>query len=134
MTSQERHITLTQQLYAAFASRDIPGVLALLAEDVVWGEPDNPFNPAGGTRYGHTGFMEWVEIGKNAEEILLLEPAKMLTDADTVGVVGHMKCRALRTGKIYESDFVHLVTFRDGKVKSFQEFFDTYIAGEAFRE
>jgi ketosteroid isomerase-like protein len=34
---------------------------------------------------------------------------------------------------VYESDFVHLVTFKDGKVARFQEFFDTYLAGEAFR-
>jgi ketosteroid isomerase-like protein len=37
------------------------------------------------------------------------------------------------TGRIYESDFVHLVTFKDGKIVRFQEFFDTYLAGEAFR-
>jgi ketosteroid isomerase-like protein len=36
-------------------------------------------------------------------------------------------------GRIYESDFVHLVTFKDGKIVRFQEFFDTYLAGEAFR-
>jgi len=48
-------------------------------------------------------------------------------------VVGHMRCRAKNTGKSYESDFVHLVTLREGKIVSFQEFFDTYAAGEAFR-
>jgi ketosteroid isomerase-like protein len=34
---------------------------------------------------------------------------------------------------VYETDFVHLVTFRDGKIARFQEFFDTYAASEAFR-
>ena len=36
------------------------------------------------------------------------------------------------TGRTYETDFVHLITFRDGKIRRFQEFFDTYAAAEAF--
>ena len=58
----------------------------------------------------------------------------MLTDDDSVAIVGYMKCLAIPTGKTYESDFVHLVTIKAGKVTKFQEFFDTYIAGEAFRQ
>jgi ketosteroid isomerase-like protein len=42
-----------------------------------------------------------------------------------------MRCG--RTGKVYESDFVHLVTVRGDKIVRFQEFFDTYAVGEAFR-
>jgi ketosteroid isomerase-like protein len=45
-----------------------------------------------------------------------------------------MRCKAIPTGKTYESDFVHLITFGNGKVTRFQEFFDTYAAGEAFRK
>lgn len=57
----------------------------------------------------------------------------MLTDQSSVAVIGHMKCLAKPTGRAYESDFVHLVTLRSGKVAKFQEFFDTYVAGEAYR-
>ena len=63
----------------------------------------------------------------------MLEPRKMLVDEDSVAVVGYMECRAIPTGKVYTSDFVHVVTFASGKVTRFQEFFDTYAAGEAFR-
>jgi ketosteroid isomerase-like protein len=35
--------------------------------------------------------------------------------------------------KIYESDFVHWAVIKNNKIVKFQEFFDTYIAGEAFR-
>jgi ketosteroid isomerase-like protein len=37
------------------------------------------------------------------------------------------------TGKVYETDFVHLIDLRNGRVARFQEFFDTYAAAEAFR-
>ena len=126
-------IGMVQELYAAFARRDIQAMLARLAPDVVWSEPENPFNPAAGTHHGHQGFLEWVQIGREAEDIEILEPRQFLANKDTVAVVGHMRCRAKQTGRVYESDFVHVVTLRDGKIVRFQEFFDTYTAGEAFR-
>jgi uncharacterized protein len=131
--SPHANVEIVQEIYAAFARRDIPAIVALLNPDVEWGEPSNPFNPAGGTRRGHEGFLEWIEVGRRSEDILLLEPQKMLVDEDSVAVVGFMRCRAIPTGKEYESDFVHVVTLKAGKVTKFQEFFDTYAAGEAFR-
>jgi ketosteroid isomerase-like protein len=97
------------------------------------GRAPEPAQPGGGTRRGHAGFLEWIEIGRRSEAILVLEPRKMLVDEDAVAVVGCMKCRAIPTGKTYESDFVHLVTFASGRVVKFQEFFDTFAAGKAFR-
>lgn len=126
-------IELIQQLYQAFSQKDIVSILGFLDEDVEWGEPENPYNPAGGTRKGHSGFMEWLNIGKNAEDILVLEPKRFLTDNDSVAVIGYMKCQAKTTGKIYESDFVHWAVIKNNKIIKFQEFFDTYIAGEAFK-
>lgn len=76
-------------------------------EDVEWGEPENPFNPAGGTRKDHSGFLEWLHIGKDANIILILEPKRFLYDNDSVAIMGCMKCLA--------------------------NLFDTYTAGEAFR-
>ncbi len=128
-----RYVKVVQDLYAAFGSGDVSALLALISPDVEWGEPDNPFNPAAGTRHGQAGFLEWLRIGKQSEEILVLEPRQFLTDGDSVAVVGFMKCLAKPTGRAYESDFVHLVTFKAGKIARFQEFFDTYAAGQAFR-
>lgn len=128
------NIEEVKQLYGLFADRNIPAILDMLSPDVEWCEPPNPFNPCGGMHRGHKGFLEWADIGRKAEEILVLEVSKMLADEDSVAVVGHTKIRANATGKIYESDFVHVVTFRDGKVTRFQEFFDTYVAGESFRQ
>jgi len=70
----KENIELVKQLYQAFSARNIQTILSLLHEDAEWGEPENPYNPAGGTKKGHAGFLEWVNIGKNAEDILVLEP------------------------------------------------------------
>ena len=129
----KQNIEIVKKLYDAFGKRDINTILSLLDPEVEWGEPENPYNPAGGTRYGHKGFLEWVSIGSNAEEILTLEPRQYLTDENSVAVTGYLKCLAKPTGKVYDSDFVHLVTLKDGLIIKFREFFDTYAAGEAFR-
>jgi ketosteroid isomerase-like protein len=100
---------------------------------VEWGEPPNPYNPAGGTRHGHEGFLEWLHIGNQSEEVLALEPKEFLANSSAVAVVGHTKCRVRATGREYETEFVHLVTIKDGKVQRFREFFDTFAAAEAFR-
>lgn len=130
----ERNIEVVRQMYAAFGRADVETMLALMSADVEWGEPANPYNPAAGTRHGHQGFLEWLAIGKASEEILVLEPRRFFTDDDgAVAVVGFMRCRAKQTGRTYESDFVHVAMLEDGKITRFQEFFDTYAAGEAFR-
>lgn len=134
MSSQIENINIVQNLYSSFSGKNFNAILEMLSPDVEWGEPSNPFNPASGTRYGHEGFLEWINIGRQSEDILELQPKKMLTDIDSVAVVGFIKCRAISTGKIYESDFVHLITIKNGKVIKFQEFFDTYSAGEAFKQ
>jgi ketosteroid isomerase-like protein len=44
------NIQTVQELYAAFQRRDLNAILAVLSPDVEWSEPENPFNPSGGTR------------------------------------------------------------------------------------
>ena len=133
MTSASEALEVVQTLYGAFARKDIRAMVSLLSPDVVWSEPSNPYNPAAGMRSGHAGFLEWVEIGRMAEDVELLEVGQLLGDGETVVAIGHMRCRVKRTGKAYESDFVHVVSVHGGLVTRFQEFFDTYAATEAFR-
>jgi hypothetical protein len=56
---------------------------------VEWGEPANPYNPAGGTRHGHEGFLEWLRVGNASEEVLTLEPKEFLANLSSVAVVGY---------------------------------------------
>ncbi len=130
---REKNRAAAMQLYAAFARRDLDALEKQLARDVIWTEPANPFNPSAGTHYGHSGFREWVGIGNEAEDILVFEPLHFLADGSLVVVLGFERCRVIGTGSLYESDFVHVLTFVDEKVAKFQEFFDTYAAAEAFR-
>lgn len=118
--------------YRAFAARDVPTLLSLLASDVEWGQPDNPHIPSAGTRTGREGVLEWLQIGQTTEDVQTFEPRRILVDGDTAAVAGFMRVVARATGLAYEMDFVHLIAVRDGKVVRFQEFFDTWTAAQAF--
>ena len=133
MSDPHENIAFVQSLYGAFARRDIPSILAVLSSTVGWGEPANPYNPAGGTRHGHEGFLEWLRVGNESEQVLALEPQEFLANPGSVAVVGHTRCRVRATGNVYETDFVDLIALKDGKVQRFLEFFDTFAAAEAFR-
>ena len=124
---------VVEAAYRAFGARDIDALLELLSPDVTWGEPDNPHIPSAGTRHGLPGVIEWLQVGNQTEAIVALDPTRILVDGDTAAVIGHTKVIARSTGRSYATEFVHLVTVRDGKVVSFQEFFDTWVAAEAFR-
>jgi ketosteroid isomerase-like protein len=126
-------VQVVRELYDAFKRRDITAILAVLSEDVEWSEPENPHNPSAGTRRGHAGFLEWARVGNDAEEVVSLDLHDILTSDQSVAAVGHTTCRVRATGRTYDTDFVHLITLRDGRVVRFQEFFDTYAAAAAFR-
>jgi len=133
MSESAQNIAFVQALYEAFAKRDVARILSSLGSTVEWCEPSNPYNPAGGTRHGHEGFLEWLRVGNEAEEVLALEPREFLANLDSVAVVGHTTCRVRSTGKVYETEFVHLISLKEGKVVRFREFFDTFAAAAAFR-
>ena len=123
---------VVQAAYRAFEARDVPALLALLAPDVTWGQPDNAHIPSSGTRHGVDGVREWLRIGNESEDVQLMEPRHILVEGDTAVVIGFMRVVARPTGIPYEMEFVHVITVRDGKVARFREYFDTWTAAQAF--
>ena len=52
---------------------------------------------------------------------------------DKVFVLGRYAMKVKKTGKAMTSDWVHIFTIADGKVKTFREFLDTARPPEAYR-
>lgn len=133
MSDPHQNIEFVQALHSAFAARDISRMLLALSPSDEWGEPSNPFDPAAGVRHGHEGLLAWLRVGNAAAEGLVLQPTDCFANTQSVAVVEYTKCRVRATSIEHETDFVHLVTLKDGKVQRFQEFFDTFAAAHAFR-
>ena len=50
--AEDANIATVRSCYERFGRGDVEGILALLAPDVVWEEPDHPAIPYGGKRQG----------------------------------------------------------------------------------
>jgi ketosteroid isomerase-like protein len=65
-------------------------------------------------------------------DINQFDAEEMLSDGDKVIVTGHLNLTTKSTGKIIDSDFVHVITMQDAKWSRFRDFMNTAVAVEAF--
>jgi ketosteroid isomerase-like protein len=116
------NVALTRSGYASFTAGDIPAVLALFDEDLVWStQPSVSF---GGVYHGPQGAAEFfTRLQQNVAE-LRVEPERFIDVGDTVVVQGTHRGRAI-SGNAFEVAYVHVWTWRGGKATSFTEVMDT---------
>ncbi|MDM0034869.1 nuclear transport factor 2 family protein [Variovorax sp. J22P271] len=107
---------IAKQGYAAFGRRDIPALLELLADDVEWRFLASPETgtPYGGTCRGKQQVAEFFGKLAQADEILEFEPREFLEGPGHVTVLGRTKGRALPDGKVHESEWVQVFSWKDG--------------------
>ncbi len=122
---------VVQSAYAAFGAGDIPGILALVAEDVDW-----TFRGARGLAYtghfrGRSAVEKWFASVVQADDIQAFEPREFLAGGENVTVLGWERTRALPDGKVFESEWVHVFTVRGGRVERFWGMYDTQAAAAA---
>ena len=66
-------------------------------------------------------------------ETLQFELRDFIAQGNKVVVVGYQRGRAKPTGRLYEIEFVHLWSVRDGKISEFWVYTDTAALVEALR-
>lgn len=125
-------VTVVQKVYECFGKGDIPGVLSLLAEEVDWLMPGSTAVPWAGRWRGRTqvgGLL--AAIGASAD-IEQLGAREFLGAGNQVVVLGRERVRAKATGRVYDADWCHVWTVKDGKVTVFREYTDTAAVNGAF--
>jgi len=128
------NIQIIQQLYTALGKGDIPTVLSLLAEDVVWEMP-HPRDqvPFGGIWKGVEEVKQFFMTTHDCAQFKQVQIQEYIAQEDKVVVIGHNKVMAKPTGKEYENDFVAVWTVQYGKIKEMRDFMDTVQAVTAFQ-
>ena len=122
-------LALAKQMYEALEDDDVGPFLTLCAPDVTIEYPAAGRLPYGGTWMGRSGAADFLAAHDAAEEIVLFDPAPMhLATADLVFVLGTFEGRARDTGRRWRTEFVHVLTFRDGRLTGWRSFFDTATA------
>jgi ketosteroid isomerase-like protein len=129
--SVQENVQVVKDGYAAFSRRDIPGLLALLAEDVEWHIPGVGL-PLAGTYRGPNGVASFFQKLALDVEILEFEPREFVAEGDRVLVVGWERAKVKATNRAFELDWVMAFTVRNGKITKFREYTDTQAVAAAY--
>jgi ketosteroid isomerase-like protein len=128
------NVAVVQSLYAAFGKGDIAAIIAGLSPDVHWFSGGRPEDyPAFGPRKGHNAVQEFFKIVGDNNDFHHFSPKEFYPVDDKVFVLGDYAMTLNKPGKIYQRDWCHIFTIKDGKVTSFREFLDTAQAAQAYR-
>ena len=101
---------IAKQAYSAFARRDIPAILEMLADDVEWRFLASPETgtPYGGTFKGRQQVAGFFTKLAETTEILEFEPREFLEGTNHVTTIGRTKGRPLPDGKVHDTEWVQV--------------------------
>jgi ketosteroid isomerase-like protein len=120
-TESRRNVTVVEQVYAAFAKRDLPTIFGLFAPDIEISQSDEV--PWGGTYRGHEGARQF--FSKLTQAINSTVSLERLIDAgEQVVAVGRTRGSVNHTGERYDVSIAHVWTVSDQRVSRVQFYID----------
>jgi ketosteroid isomerase-like protein len=130
----ESNVNAVKDAYRSFERGDMDGVMKGMAPDVDWSMTGQEGHfPTFGRRQGEAGVRGFFRDVADTLDFHRFEPQEFYEAGDTVIVLGHYEMTVKKTGRRAGSDWVHVFTFRDGKVARFREYADTATFVEAWR-
>jgi ketosteroid isomerase-like protein len=130
---ENQNTKVVQDAFAAFGRGDVAGIVANLADDVVWTGVygAGAHVPSSGERRGKAAVAEF--FGQVAANVFFsrFEPREFVATGDKVVALGHYTATTSHQ-KGFDSDFAMVFTLRNGKVTRFQEFCDSAAVNSAY--
>jgi ketosteroid isomerase-like protein len=124
---ESRNTQLVKDTYAAFGRGDIPAILAVLDDSIVWHAIKGAEGaaPQAGVRRGRASVEEFFSILASTTEFKVFEPREFIAQGDTVAVVGYYEVNVRTTGRSVASDWVMVFTLKEGRITQFREWTDS---------
>jgi uncharacterized protein len=116
------------ELFARFSAGDIPGVLALMTDDVTWrlsGKPE--LSPVTGIYNKERLKRLFDRMLAQLESGLQMTVVGLVAEGDNVAVEVESQ-GDLRNGRKYRQQYHFLIAFRDGRIAAVREYLDTHHA------
>jgi ketosteroid isomerase-like protein len=133
MASKQRrsNVEIMEGAYEAFNAGEIDDVLAVMADDIEWVEPEG--DPYGGTYHGPDAVRENI-FGRSMEDFeeLMVGTERFLDCGDAVVVLGTFRGTVKATGTSITTPFAHVCELEDGRLTRFVNYTDTAIWQQAF--
>ncbi len=126
---------VVRAIYASFEAGDMSAALLNMSEDMVWLHPGDPKQiPFAGEFKGRAGVQQFFDIAFSVIDVLEQKIYSIELSGDKAIVLGFEHMRVKKTGKEYQSNWIHLYTLANGKVIKFEEYIDTAALVAAFSE
>jgi ketosteroid isomerase-like protein len=119
--SEQQNLDVVRTLYAAFGRGDLEGILAQLDPQVSWRTPGVPDLPTAGLRQGVPAVREFFGLLLSTFDIADFQPRDFLAAGDKVVVLGTSREGPRGSGRLVEFRWVHVFTFRNGRIVAFEE-------------
>ena len=133
MPSDSDNLGIVRKIYEAFGKGDLATILNLLADGVDWAYPGPKDIPFGGSWHGRDRVAQFFAAVGEHLEVLDFGVGQFIAQEDTVVVLGHERMRVKTTGRVYETEWAHVYTLRQGRVERFREYANSAAVAEAFR-
>ena len=132
--SSPDNISVVDGAYKAFATGDIPSVLAALDAEVVWNEAEGNAYADGNPYIGPDAVLNGVfaRIGAEHEYFKLTDIVLHDMSNNQVFATLRYDAKIKKSGATYNVQAGHLWTLKDGKVIAFQQYVDTKKINDAF--
>jgi uncharacterized protein len=128
------NIAFVKSLYIAFQQRRIETIIDAVSPNVDWQTVGRAKDyPAFGPRKGRAAVEEFFGIVAENEVFSEFSPREFFCDSDRVFAFGRYAGTMKKTGRTFETEWVHVFTIRDGKVTRFREHTDTAQFAEGYR-
>tara|TARA_R110000765_G_scaffold399734_2_gene494507 strand:+ start:2204 stop:2614 length:411 start_codon:yes stop_codon:yes gene_type:complete len=127
MKNNMQNITIIDSMYKAFEKGDIPIVLGLLDDKVVWNEAEGNAMADGNPYVGPEAVLNGVfaRLGEEHEYFNLKEIELHNMYNDKVLATLRYDAKRKSNGALYDAQVAHLWTMKNGKVAAFQQYVDT---------
>jgi ketosteroid isomerase-like protein len=119
--SEQQNLDVVRSLYAAFGRGDLEAIVAPLDPQVSWRTPGVPDLPTAGLRQGIPAVREFFGLLLQTFDIVDFQPRDFLAAGDKVVVLGTSREGPKGGGTLVDFRWVHVFTFRNGKIVSFEE-------------
>jgi uncharacterized protein len=131
MSAIPQALEIVQSVYAAFGRGEVPAILDLIADDVEWKFCGSKGLPYSGIFRTKEAIAKWFASIPEVEEILIFEPREFIPAGDSVTVLGWERTRTRPAGKVFETEWVHVFTARDGQITRYWGMYDTEVSAAA---
>ncbi|HSU29380.1 MAG TPA: nuclear transport factor 2 family protein [Chitinophagaceae bacterium] len=121
---------MAQALYGYFGEGNVPAILDLLTDDIIWTCPGpTEILPYAQVYKGKKGVADFFRLIYENKDFPKFEVKELIGEGDKVVALGRWDAKSKKTGNSYSGDWAMVFYFRDGKLCEHREYYDSY--GEA---